>query len=60
MTLDGIPETLSPLRETAERPHSTVSQPPSAAGRRRAAHAPEADDQLAPETGEDHLLDDLA
>ena len=61
MTLDGIPETLPPVAETAERPHSVAGESRQAARRRT---PPAVSDELLDRSGSDaednHVLDDLA
>lgn len=61
MTLDGIPETLPPVAETAERSRSRAAEPQPAASRRRMLPAvPQEEGPLDDDSQESHVLDDLA
>jgi len=59
MTLDGIPETLPPVAETAERSRFPATELRPLGLRRRSAlrQEPE-DDQLEDDARESHVLDD--
>ena len=62
MAIDGIPETLPPIVETAERSPYAQAQPGAGAARKRAAPPAPADqtETLDREPDEAHVLDDLA
>lgn len=59
MTIDGIPETLPPVSETAERSHFVVTDPRPTPARRRSVPALEEDVAIEDDTQESHVLDDL-
>ena len=60
MTLDGIPETLPPVTETAERSRFTATELRPAVMRRRSALRQEREDEtLEDDAQESHVLDDL-
>lgn len=61
MTIDGIPETLPPVAETAERSHFVATESPSASMRRRntALRQELEDEQIDDDPQESHVLDDL-
>ena len=64
VTIDGIPETLSPVTETAERPTFGAEDGRSANPRRRSLRPlePIRDDEQLEEDGDNrerHVLDDL-
>ena len=60
MTVDGIPETLPPVAETAERPRFRALDPRPAAVRRRVPVAPDEEGLADDDAENDHTLDDLA
>lgn len=60
MTIDGIPETLPPVSETAERSRFTATEQRPVPLRRRTAAQPEQEnEQLEDNAEESHVLDDL-
>ncbi len=60
MTIDGIPETLPPVAETAARPQFAAAEPRLMAMRRRPSpESQEMDDGLDEGGEESHVLDDL-
>ena len=61
MRLDGIPDTLPPVTETADRPRPRATDPAPVAGRRRVSPMLRDEEEMPNDGDQDnHALDDLA